>query len=154
MDKNLVALDGIMLNQSYTSKEEFFQRVGSDLKSRGKVKEGFLEAIASREETYPTGLDTGEIKVAIPHTDYQYANTSQLIIATLAQPVNFSQMDDPDLEIGVKVIILILFDKPEKQIEILEQIMKIVKDQALLKELLGAETPEKVQSLLLGQRKK
>lgn len=151
MDKNLVAVDGIMLNQSFKSKEEFFHKIGNELKERGKVKEGFYEAIMSREDTYPTGLDTGEIKIAIPHTDYQFSNTTQLIITTLTEPVNFFQMDDPALEIGVNIIILILFDKPEKQIGILEQIMKIVKDQALLKKLMHVETPEKVQNLLLEQ---
>ncbi|WP_052123348.1 PTS sugar transporter subunit IIA [Heyndrickxia coagulans] len=138
----------IYVKRKFSNSEEFFEIITAKLEKEGMINEGYYDAITNREKTYPTGLDTGQIKVAIPHTDCQFSNTTQLIVTTLEKPVKFKKMDDPDSEVNVSVIILILFDNPNKQLELLSEIMKIVKNQELLAGILKANTPEEVYQLL------
>ncbi|KYC60124.1 MULTISPECIES: PTS sugar transporter subunit IIA [Heyndrickxia] len=138
----------IYVKRNFSSADDFFKVITSKLEKEGMIKEGYYNAITNREKTYPTGLDTGQIKVAIPHTDCKFSNKTQLIVTTLEKPVKFKRMDDPDSEVSVSVIILILFDNPNKQLKLLSEIMKIVKNQELLAEILKAKTPEEVYQLL------
>lgn len=141
-------LENIYVNQTFSNQQEFFETITNKLKEKGLIKDGYYEAINSRENKYPTGLDSGLLKVAIPHTDYEYSNTTDLIVTTLEKPIIFNAMDNPDLEIEVDIIILILFDNPEKQLELLTNIMKIIQNQELLKEISNATTSQEVYQLL------
>ena len=97
-----------------------------------------------REDNYPTGLELGEICAAIPHTDPQYARATKLVVATLANPVAWKNMEDPDEQVQVSVVVLSLFDKPEKQIDALQKIMGVIQDQDTLKKALNASNVDEV----------
>lgn len=115
MSLNLFPED-ILLHIKADSCEEVLHLVSSHLLGEGKVKQSYEEHLLAREEDYPTGLALGEINVAIPHTDYQYANTTQLLVATLEKPVTWRNMEDSDESIPVSVVVLSVFDKPEHQL--------------------------------------
>lgn len=137
-------VDNIYVKEKFSNQEEFFKTIAKRLKEKGLVKEGYYKAIIDRENVYPTGLDSGLIKVAIPHTDYEYSNTTELIVTTLKEPIKFQLMDDPEKEEDIKIIILILFDNPEKQLELLTNIMTIIQNQKLLSEILNATTSQEI----------
>ncbi len=79
---------------------EFEDNVGvirflaSKLIEKGVVKADFADAVVEREMGFPTGLQVGEINVAIPHTDAKYVNAAGMAVATLKRPVNFGKMDE------------------------------------------------------------
>lgn len=143
-----LSIENIFIDQEFSNQKDFFDEISKHLVRNNYVKSGYFESLITRETNYPTGLATGEINVAIPHTDYQFSNTTQLVITTLKKPIIFNRMDDPDETVSVQLIILILFDKPEKQLELLGKIMAIVQNQALLLEMLKAKTPEEICQLV------
>lgn len=118
--------------------------LSTHLLNEGKVKPDYEEHLVSREREYPTGLCLGPINVAIPHTDYQYANTTQLAVATLEHPIEWHNMEDSDEVIEVSAIVLSLFDKPEHELETLQQLMNVLQNQELVAKIVSAESPQQI----------
>ena len=143
MSLNLYPGD-ILLRIDADSCEEVLHLASSHLLGEGKVKQSYEEHLLAREEDYPTGLALGGINVAIPHTDYQYANTTQLLVATLAKPVMWHNMEDSDELIPVSVVVLSVFDKPEHQLEALQQIMGVLQKQELVAQIVDADSAQQV----------
>ena len=143
MSLNLYPED-ILLRIDADSCEEVLHLASSHLLGEGKVKQSYEEHLLAREEDYPTGLALGGINVAIPHTDYQYANTTQLLVATLAKPVMWHNMEDSDELIPVSGVVLSVFDKPEHQLEALQQIMGVLQKQELVAQIVDADSAQQV----------
>ena len=134
----------IFLGNEAESSEEALAIVCAKLLDEGKIKEGYLEAILAREAEYPTGLDLEGINVAIPHTDWIWSNTTQLVVATFAKPVTWHSMEDPDETVDVSMMIMSLFDDPSHQIEALTKIMGVVQDQGLVARLAGSSSVQEI----------
>ena len=71
-----------------------------------------------------------------------------IIITTLKEPLNFKMMDDPNTEIPVSVILHILFNQPEKQLELLSALMEVIKSQDCLKNIIKGTTKEEIYNYL------
>lgn len=136
--------EDILLNVDADSCEEVLHRVSSHLLDEGKVKQSYEEHLINREREYPTGLALGDINVAIPHTDYQYANTTQLLVATLRKPVEWHNMEDSDETIPVSAVVLSVFDKPEHQLEALQQIIGVLQNQELVARIVASDSAQQV----------
>ena len=61
--------DLIFIDLDCDSREELIKYISDQMMNVGKVKDTYCNAVLERELIYPTGLNTGDIKVAIPHTD-------------------------------------------------------------------------------------
>ncbi|MCR9035409.1 MULTISPECIES: PTS sugar transporter subunit IIA [Atopobiaceae] len=136
--------EDILLNIDAESCQEVLHLVSTHLFGEGKVKQSYEEHLIDREREYPTGLALGDINVAIPHTDYQYANTTQLLVATLKKPVEWHNMEDSDESIPVSVVVLSVFDKPEHQLEALQKIMGVLQNQELVAQIADADSAQQV----------
>ena len=136
--------EDILLNIDAESCQEALHLVSTHLFGEGKVKQSYEEHLIDREREYPTGLALGDINVAIPHTDYQYANTTQLLVATLKKPVEWHNMEDSDESIPVSVVVLSVFDKPEHQLEALQKIMGVLQNQELVAQIADADSAQQV----------
>ena len=49
--------------------DEVFARLEGELAPRGYIASGWLDAVRTREDAYPTGLAMPAANIAIPHTD-------------------------------------------------------------------------------------
>lgn len=136
--------EDVLLNVDADSCEEVLHMVSSHLLGEGKVKQSYEEHLIDREREYPTGLALGDINVAIPHTDYQYANTTQLLVATLKMPVEWHNMEDSDETIPVSTVVLSVFDKPEHQLEALQQIIGVLQNQELVARIVTSDSAQQV----------
>lgn len=136
--------EDVLLNVDADSCEEVLHTVSSHLLDEGKVKQSYEEHLINREREYPTGLALGDINVAIPHTDYQYANTTQLLVATLKKPVEWHNMEDSDETIPVSAVVLSVFDKPEHQLEALQQIIGVLQNQELVARIVASDSAQQV----------
>lgn len=143
-------IENIYLRRNFKDFGEYIDFITQRLEKEGLIKKNYKESILEREKVFPTGLDTGSIKVAIPHTDHTTSNTTAIILTTLETPVLFRMMDDPEKEIPVQIIIHILFDKAEKQLEVLENLMKILKNQEILQRIISSEEAIDVYHLLIS----
>lgn len=118
------------------------------LLAKGYVKDGYREAILEREASFPTGLSTGEINIAIPHADTSYVNQAALCVGVSKTPVKFSAMDEPDHQIDVSVIIVLALKEAHGHLEMLQKVVELIKDQDNLKHIVAAESKGPVYNII------
>ena len=138
----------VFSNLVVKDKQEAIKYMSEKLLSSGRVKETYPDRVMEREKTYPTGLETGEINVAIPHCDYQHVNQKSVCIATLKNPVKFNKMDDPSEEVEVSIIMMLAIDQPDDHIEFLSQVFGLVQNQDLLKKIKDSNNESEIIELV------
>ncbi|MFT8879551.1 MAG: PTS sugar transporter subunit IIA [Oenococcus sp.] len=144
IDSNL-----IFTNIEADDKTSLIDFLANKLYSHGNVKSTFKNAIEKREQTYPTGLPTGIIKVAIPHTDAQYVNQSVIAFANLEHPIEFQNMAANKEALKVSVVMMLAIAEPHGQVKTLEKLMSIFQDETLLKFLSSEHDSEKIYEKLV-----
>lgn len=118
------------------SKQEVLTELADHLQAAGYVKESYADGILKREEIYPTGLTTGQINVAVPHTDCAHVNQDAIAVGLLDDPVIFQAMDDPGRDVPVSIIIMLALKEAHGQIDMLQKVIALVKQQNDLKRML------------------
>ncbi|AJG97238.1 MULTISPECIES: PTS sugar transporter subunit IIA [Clostridium] len=140
--------DLIALNLEVKNKEEVIQELGKRMFEKGYVKSTYIDAVLEREKTLPTGLDIGEMCVAIPHTDSKHVNESNVALAVLKNPVEFRNMIDPSKKVEVMVVFLLAINDPDSQVTLLSKLMSVFQNVELLKQIKSSSSTEEVTKLL------
>lgn len=104
----LIDKDNIFIDPVVNGRSELFKFLSKGLYEKGFVKKGFYEALIEREKDHPTGLDTGKIKIAIPHTDPDMILKESIVLITVNDPIIFNEMGSPNSMLGVSIIFLLL----------------------------------------------
>lgn len=143
-------LDLIALNLEVKNKEEVISELGKRMLKSGYVKNTYIDAVLEREKTLPTGLDIGEMCVAIPHTDSKHVNESNVAVAVLNNPVEFNNMIDPSKKVEVRIVFLLAINNPDSQVTLLSKLMSVFQNVNLLKQIRDSSTTEEVAKLLEG----
>ncbi|GHN36009.1 PTS sugar transporter subunit IIA [Lactobacillus delbrueckii] len=151
---DLFASDAVFISEQ-TDKEAVIREVYQKLLDRGYVKGDFIAHILEREKQYPTGIDTSPISkdlpnVAIPHTEGEFVNTRMIAPIELVHPVKFHNMIEPDKELDVKFLFMILNNDPEGQANILAQIMDFLNSTPVeqLKQLFSSKSTSEIYEFL------
>ncbi|MGM0291574.1 PTS system, galactitol-specific IIA component [Enterococcus sp. AZ062] len=129
-----------LLNQSFTTKEEALQKLSEELRKKQCVTDDFYQNIIRREEIFPTGLAINGMGVAIPHTDSQYVNESQVAFMSLKKPLPFIEMGTNDKEIEVSLLFMLALKEPHEQLEMLQKLIEMFQKPGVLEELLTLTT--------------
>lgn len=135
----LVNKDLIFPDIDFHRSDDVISFLADRLYQQGNVKVDYKEHVLARELKYPTGLPTGKISVAIPHTDSQYVNQSVIAFATLRHPVLFSNMAVNDERLPVSIVAMLAIAEPHGQVEALQKLMTLFSDQALLASLIKSD---------------
>jgi galactitol PTS system EIIA component len=143
-------LDLIALNLEVKNKEEVISELGKRMLKNGYVKNTYIDAVLEREKTLPTGLDIGEMCVAIPHTDSKHVNESNVAVAVLNNSVEFNNMIDPSKKVEVRIVFLLAINNPDSQVTLLSKLMSVFQNVNLLKQIRDSSTTEEVAKLLGG----
>jgi PTS system galactitol-specific IIA component len=138
-----VTKENILINIKADSSGEVIRRLTDLLVKNGCVKIEYADVVISREEQYPTGIPTAGLPVAIPHgfaDDCVLAPS--IAVATLARPVTFRNMFDPDEELAVGIVFLIALSSKDKNelAKDLERVMSMLSDGELLSGLSAAKS--------------
>ncbi|WP_026885764.1 PTS sugar transporter subunit IIA [Clostridium beijerinckii] len=141
-------LDLIALNLEVKNKEEVIRELGKRMFEKGYVKHTYIDAVLEREKTLPTGLDIGEICVAIPHTDSKHVNESNVALAVLKNSVDFNNMIEPSKKVQVRVVFLLAINDPDSQVSLLSKLMSVFQNVNLLKQIRNSSNIEEVAKLL------
>lgn len=141
---DFVSEDLIFLNKKFEKRNELLEFVSKELCSKGYVKESFENAIKNREEVFPTGLDTGDIQVAIPHTDSEYVNKTAISILTLSKKVEFSEMSDKSNSVNAEIVFVLAVNDPKNQVSVLSRLMGILSNKELLLRIKNATDKNQV----------
>jgi PTS system galactitol-specific IIA component len=130
--------------------KEVITSLGNLLQDAGYVRDSFVEAALEREKNLPTGLPiSGNFNAAIPHTDVEHVIKPGLAMATLASPVSFMNMVDPEEAVPVQLVFLLALEQPKAQIEMLKDIAGVLQNPELIEELMKAESYEDVKTALI-----
>jgi len=126
-NKPIITPNLIILDLNCKTSEEVIRQLGQIIEDRALVKAGFVQSILDREKEYPTGLPTGGVAVAIPHTNANYVLKSAIITAILANPVPFCNMADPDESLPIRIVFMLAIKEPAFQVVWLKQLMEFLR---------------------------
>ncbi|EKF20614.1 PTS sugar transporter subunit IIA [Nitratireductor pacificus] len=139
----------IVLGVEAGDRETVIRLLADRLLSGGYVKDSFADAVIAREAAMPTGLPLGRaVNVAVPHTDPEHVLKPGIALATLATPVAFANMEDPDEAVEVGLVFLMALNDKDRQIEMLQQIMATIQDEAAVMGLMQAASLDDVAAIL------
>ena len=85
-----------LFQSEVNSQKEALSIIATCLYQTGLVKDSFAENVLKREEVFPTGLLINDVGIAIPHTDAEHVNDSQIAFMSLKKPVTFYEMGTAD----------------------------------------------------------
>ncbi|MBU3200319.1 PTS sugar transporter subunit IIA [Clostridium estertheticum] len=127
---------------------EALKFLSSKLYEKGYVEQEYQQAIIDREKEYPTALPSVDIKIAIPHANHTLVNKPALAIGILKSPVEFSSMEDSNIKLNVQIIIMLALKEPHGHIEMLQKIVKLIRNPEALKTIIKASSIEEVMNTL------
>jgi len=143
---NLLEPSAVRLHSEAQDKTEVLTELGNLLFQTGYVRESFVEAALQRESQMPTGLPLeGKYNAAIPHTECEHVLKAGLALATLARPVIFQNMIQPEEGVPVQLVILMALDQPKSQVEMLQEIAGDLQDAQVIEKLMEARDFKDIQ---------
>lgn len=133
MTKSLIEKENIFIDVDTKEFSDLIKQISKPLLENSEVNEQFPNAVIEREKTFPTGLPTDPIGVAIPHTDPEHVNHNKVTIAVLNEPLEMNIMGGgSDDKTSVAIIFLLALGQSNKQLNILQKLMSILPDEDLL----------------------
>ena len=113
MEKQLFRPEFCRAGLSAPDAAEVVAVLSDALRVAGAVRPSFADAVLAREASSPTGLPFAGPKVAIPHADPEHVLEPAIAVATLAAPVRFFEMGNPQNALDVDLVALLAL--PHKQ---------------------------------------
>lgn len=137
----------IVIDMKAKDSNEAIGKLAEILYKNTFVKESYIKAVQDREKTFPTGLPTEGVGVAIPHTDVEHVNTPAMAIAVLEEPVVFKMMGMIEQEVKVEILFMLAIKEPKTQIELLQKLMNIFQDKEVLEKIHKSTTSTEVKEI-------
>ncbi|OON37015.1 PTS suar transporter subunit IIA [Izhakiella australiensis] len=127
--------------------ESLIHRLAAPLIANGCVVDDFASHVLAREKTFPTGLPTRPVGVAIPHTDHRHVHRNAFALGILPEPVVFADMGGEPEPVAVRIIFLLALGESNKQLNVLGWIMEMIQDGDYLQSLLTMDEKTIYQSI-------
>ena len=124
------------------TKEEFFEKLGAKLDELGYIQDTWYDAILTREKNFPTGLQSPEMGVAIPHTDPEHLKKAYMAVVVPKKPIEFVHMGTEDELVGAEFIVNLGVEHQENQVEALQKLMMMFVNSDAVAELRAQTTGE------------
>lgn len=135
--------------------DEVLKNIYQLLSKKDYVKDGFLKHIIEREHNYPTGLTLSTLGkdlpcIAVPHTEGQFVKKRLIVPVSLKNPVTFKNMVNPEEDLSVKFLFMLLETNPDGQAVLLSKVMDFLAktDPEILKKLFNCQTPDRIYQIL------
>ena len=93
-------------------------------------------------------------KIAIPHTDATYVESSVLLFARLKTPVEFKTMGSPESPLQVGMISMFALKEPKEIGDLLETLINVYQDVEVLEAIAQASSRQEVYEILQTNVKK
>lgn len=138
----------ILLSLECKTTEELFKTIHKIGIENGYVKKEFYEKILEREQNFPTGLNLGEIGVAIPHTDAEYIKEEFIAICQIKNEVEFKSMEDANEIVKVKLAFVLGLNQPHSQLTILQELMQLIQNKETVYNLVSANNKEDILKII------
>lgn len=122
-----------LFHQNAANKEEALKLLANEFIKSGVAKDSFYDGLITREKSYPTGLTLNNMCVAIPHTDIEHVNETQIGFMNLDTPVEFIEMGTDDKKIQVTCMFMLALKEAHQQLEMLQKLMDVFQNDELMK---------------------
>ena len=110
--------------------------------------ENYYEGISNREKEYPTGLLVNQTGFAIPHTDSERVNKSQICFLSLDEPIEFEDMVDKSHKISVELVFMLAMAQPHEQVNTLQNLIALFQDDEKVAKLKECNTEKELMQIL------
>lgn len=144
MNESLLYEDLVLLNYTAADRADLLRKMAAVLEAKGYVKPSYADAVIERENTYPTGLNTLGVKVAMPHTAPGHVNKAAIMVAILTDPVTFGEMGKSDGSVDARLVFMLAVTDPQGHLTALGKLMAIFSDGEKLTELYAAKNERAV----------
>ena len=147
---DLLQAEHMLVGLSRPDSSSVIRDLNDLLVQQGKTLAAYAEDAVARESSFPTGLPTQPVAVAIPHAAPDNVLASALAVATLGSPVQFAQMGaDGSVKLDAHMVFLLAVKEQEKQVAMIQQLMKVIQNQSLLRAMMKATRPQQLLDLIL-----
>lgn len=120
--------------------EDAIRPLSERLVAAGLVEDDFLQHVVRREASFPTGLPTEPVGVAVPHTDAVHVRSSAIAVGILEHPIDFGVMGAGDDEkTPVSIIFLLAIAQGTKHMNVLGSLTRLFRKPEFLEEMAGAD---------------
>lgn len=137
-----------LFNQHAENKEEALKLLADEFIKTEVAKDSFYDGLISREKEFPTGLSLNNMCVAIPHTDIEHVNRTQVGFMSLDTPVEFIEMGTDDKLIPVKLIFMLALKEAHQQLEMLTKLMDVFQNDELMEKFVNVDNFEDFYELI------
>lgn len=117
--------------------ESAIKQLAALLVSEGYVDASYTDAVLTREQAYPTGIEFPACGVALPHGEPDAVHKAAIAFGRCSTPVRFHRMDDFEQEVGVQLVVLLAVTNPEEHLEVLGKLIKAFSDEGQSNTLLS-----------------
>lgn len=135
-------------HQKVESQDQLFKMMTDKMLEAGCVKENYYDGISNREKEYPTGLLVNQTGFAIPHTDSERVNKSQICFLSLDEPIEFEDMVDKSHKISVELVFMLAMAQPHEQVNTLQNLIALFQDDEKVAKLKECNTEEELMQIL------
>ena len=130
---DLLRIEHILVDVEAADTQDAIRELTGALVETDHVTPEFAEDVWKREGTFPTGLPTQPLAVAIPHADPDHVSKSAVCVGMLKSPVRFAQMGtDGSTVLDVPIIFMLAIKEKEKQVEMIQQLISLIQSPELL----------------------
>ncbi|HLF74754.1 MAG TPA: PTS sugar transporter subunit IIA [Anaerolineales bacterium] len=146
---DLLKPEHILIRVEAVNAQDAIRKLSAALVDSGHVTPEFADDVWKRELTFPTGLPTQPLAVAIPHADPDHVSRSAVCIGVLTAPLHFAQMGTNGATVlDVRLIFLLAIKEREKQVELIQQLISLIQNGSLLEGLAEAKDPAEAMALI------
>lgn len=128
-----------LFHQHAETKEDALKLLADEFIKKGVSKDTFYEGLITREKSYPTGLTLNHMCVAIPHTDIEHVNKTQIGFMSLDAPVEFIEMGTEDKKIPVTCMFMLALTEAHQQLEMLQKLMGLFQNDELIEKFMHVD---------------
>lgn len=151
MNKIYIDKDLIEINLEATDNKEVIEKLSAILLEKGLVKTNYKNEVLKREENFPTGLNSGYISFAIPHTEAKFVNKTAIAVGVLKDTVSFKKMENKNETIDVKLVFLLAVNDPNNQVKVLQKLMEGLQRKNLVDSITKSESKEEILNIIDGK---
>lgn len=135
-------------------RNELFEKMAKIFIQKGYIKQGYLESLKTREDKYPTGLAFNGYNIAIPHTSYELINSQRIVFIKLKEAIKFIEMGTTNVELDVKLVLMLLIQKGDEQVGVLLNLMQLFSDEKCYEKLEQSNSVDEVYEILVNKYSK
>jgi len=132
----------IQIGAQAVNTEEAIKLPGAMMAKEGFVEEAYWEDVYKREQTFPTGLPTQPVAIAIPHADPDKVIKSGIAIAMFSQPVRFRVMGSNEAdELDVPVVFMSALKDFKQQTAVIRDLLTLIQSNTIITNIYQSRSP-------------